>query len=73
MRNPRTHPHWVRARRSKKARRELYRALRRQGCGDARRMRDWTLSHVIQFVHANADLPPEYPFVDELREFLDKK
>ena len=50
----RTMPHWVRARRAKYIRAQLYRALRRLGYARllCARMRDWTFGHVLLYVHA---------------------
>jgi hypothetical protein len=50
----RTMPHWIRARRAKYVRVQLYKALRRMGYSHtlSRRMRDWTYGHIFQYVHA---------------------
>lgn len=66
--------HWIRAKRSKKMRCELYTQLRKvDACrGSARRMRDWTFGHIFLFMqsHAQAPEPFEYCFVERIREII---
>ena len=49
---------WYKEKRTKKERREIYQRLRRLGypAEIARRVRDWSDSHIEQFIKAN---PPE--------------
>jgi len=77
--NQRWPSHFVRMRRPKWLRGYIYNSLRRLGITLAmsRRMRDWTLSHILLYVHSNGCKKPEdigdYEFVEEIRDMLKEK
>jgi hypothetical protein len=77
-------PHWVKARRPKSWRREIFRQLKRLGVtyGQRQRMRDWTFSHIFLFMKSHADSEVrerrekqggggEFPFVERIRRAIE--
>ena len=68
--------HWVRARRGKRARAQIYRALLKIGYSDAwsRRLRGWTFPHILQHVKENGrnhELACEMAMCERVRKLME--